>query len=195
MSLAKSIPEIERLSKELHSLIYEIDKKGKEAAELTPFDLTTFVLPKDPKYMAHQRFKSLREQLIKQKQQYQESTKMIPEIEDTLVPSRHHLTLLQMEENSLKPLEIKLNELELQEEIEKDIVEKYKNEKSFKRQLKMNSRLNKARELKELEEAEKQALNDLKEKKLKKKRAELMAMLRNEMHQVGFITCVKRTCN
>jgi hypothetical protein len=149
------------------------------------FNYDEFVLPRDPRFMINKNYRTLRDEYLKQKDFMDKSASLIPQIEEELRPKRHHLAMLQLKESELRPLDIKICEADVQEQIEQEVVEKYRREKVFfrermayKRALKIQEELQKRMQVEKRE-------SEVKEQVLKKKRKELMSMLRIEIHQVS----------
>ena len=184
--LARSSSEVHRLSKELHNVIQEMAKSFKELfLYIRPkFEFETFTLPSDARFMINKKFRMLREDYLKQKLIAERCSSLLPQIEDTLRPLRHHLAVLQLDESELRSLDIKIDEVNTQERIEHELVEKYIQKKRDTRQKAAQERermnqetLNAQMRLKEIED-------QAKEIDLKAKRSRLLKLLRDDMHRV-----------
>ena len=151
---------------------------------MASFKVKEFVIPKEPRLLIHKQFRTLRDEIQMHQDQVARADSLITQIEEKLVPARHHLAVLKLEESELKPLDAKLDELELQEKIEKDIVQRYRQNRQEKRLIAARERMEKAQEEKRKQEAIKQAELDEKERGFEKQRKELLLALKKEMHEV-----------
>ncbi len=189
MIAARCLPEFDKLCQDLQNLTSEINQSSltannKPIINVKNPNIKTFILPKDPKLLLYKKFRLLCDEIKKCQETYLHSNQKITDIEELLIPARHHLSLLQMQESSLLPLEGKLNEFDLQEGYERDIVENFKTKTKLKRQFAHEQRLLKFKNEKEFKETQEKIVNQQKQENLETKRAELLQMLKKEMHEV-----------
>lgn len=138
--------------------------------------------------MFHKKYSSLKSEITMLYQLVEECTRNIPVIEEKLGPARHHLAVLRFEESELKPLDDKLEEVNLQEKVEKEIVERFKLDTQEKRIIAANERIRKLKESLEIQKMNDKILKDQKELELNQKRKHLMGLLKYEIHKVCLCT-------
>lgn len=141
-------------------------------------------LPNDSRLLFNKKYNELQGELRNLILKVEECTRKIPELEDKLGPARHHLAVLRVEEDEIRPLDDKLNEINLQEKVEKEIVERFRIDRQEKRMVAANDRARKLKESLEIQKLQDKMLQEQKEKELKEKRKHLMGMLKEQMHEV-----------
>lgn len=185
--MSRSTAECERLAKELYTIIQHLAHSFNELAHLIskgPSDPQRFAIPREPKLHVSKEFRGLKADFDRHQELIDQATSLIPEIDARLGPIRHRLSALQFEEMQLKPLELKLNEIDAQERIETNIVSGYMQKLKSQKQKASKERSDKALTEKILRDQEKKRIDAAKAKDLWSKRRALMDVLRSEMHEV-----------
>ena len=141
--------------------------------------------------LANKKFRELREEYMKHQELSLRSSEAIPKFENALIPARHHLAVLRLMEDELRPLDNKINLFDIQEQVEKDIVEEHKQFVKSRRDTAAAERIKKEKERMEMELEIQRKKDEEKERELKKKRAHLMDLLRSEIHEVCFQIVLK----
>ena len=141
-------------------------------------------LPNDSRLQFNKKYKELHGEITNLILTVESSTRKIPEIEEKLGPARHHLAVLRVEEEELRPLDDKINEINLQEKVEKDIVTRFRIDRQEKRIIAANDCARKLKETAEIKKIQDKIIQEEKDKKLYEKRKRLMIMLKDQIHKV-----------
>lgn len=180
--------ELERLKKEIISIFPQVITPFKDLHYLrSRNNLEYSDLPNDPRLLFNKKYNSLKTEITMLCTLAEECSKNIPIIEEKLGPARHNLAVLLIEEAELKPLDDKLDEINLQEKVEKEIVERFRLDRQEKRIIAANERSRKLKESLEIKKIQEKLLQDQNEEELKGKRKQLMNLLKVEIHKVGLL--------
>ena len=190
--MRRSAREIERLEKELLNIFPQVIKPFKDLHHLNSKNLKYSDLPNDPRLLLNKKYKILKSDILKLVALQEECSQNIPAIEEKLGPARHYLAGLRIQELELRPLDDQLDKIDLQEKIEKDIVERFKLDQQEKRKVAENERSRKIIEALEIKRINDKMTQDQKDIELKQKRKLLMEMLKVEIHKVNYFLIIFR---
>ena len=178
------------MKKELISIFPQVVKPFKDLYHLISSSkpLEYEDIPNDSRLYFDKRYKILKSEISRHLGLIEEAARSIPLIEEKLVPTRHNLTILHMDEEELRPLDDKLDEIDLQEKIEKEIVERFMLDRKQKREVSVKERMRKVKEELEVRKIKEKYLQEQKDIELTMKRKQLMGILKVEIHNVYFIS-------
>jgi hypothetical protein len=185
MSLSRGNRELYQKKIEIIQIFPQVIMPFKDLHYLKSKSLKFEDLPNDSRLQFNKKYKELHGEIKDLILKVETSTRKIPEIEEKLGPARHHLAVLRVEEDDLRPLADKINQVNLQEKVEKEIVTRFRIDRQEKRKIALNetARLHKEEAL--LLRLQNDKIQEEKDEILYEKRKRLMIMLKDQIHKVS----------